>query len=109
MTASLETAKASGDQGMALSYAKAQGVDPDFHAKAERAILSHLKAKGECSGEELTDIAKLHGAIPHDDRAFGTVYRNLSQRGLIRTVRLAMRVKGHGTPGARIWGLAQSA
>ena len=91
--------------GMAVCFAKAKQIDPDFSAKAEAAILAHLQAVGQCPGEDLTEIAKAHGAIPQDDRAFGAVYQSLSRRGLIKTVGFCLRKRGNGTAGGRIWGI----
>lgn len=86
--------------------AKAQRSDPEFSAKAEAAILAHLRVVGQASGEVLTDIAIASGARPHDARAFGGVFQSMSRRGLIRTVGFCLRSKGHGTAGGRIWGIA---
>lgn len=91
--------------GMAVCFAKAEQIDPDFSTKAEAAILAHLRTVGQCPGEDLTEIAKAHGAVPHDDRAFGAVYQSLSRRGPIKTVAFCLRKRGHGTAGGRVWGL----
>ena len=85
--------------------AKAERVNPEFTEKATAAILKHLQAVGQASGEELTDIAIAHGAKPHDARAFGGVFAGLSRNKKITTVGFCMRAKGHGTSGGRIWGL----
>lgn len=105
----LEAAQAAGVQGMSLSLEAAQRKDPLFAEKAERAILAHLSACPglQCSGEELVDIAKAKGAVPHSDKAFGAVFQALARRGFIRTVGFGLRRKGNGTAGARIWGLCQ--
>lgn len=84
---------------------KAKSIDPDFPAKAEKFILEHLAIVKQCPGEELTDVARAKGAIPHDDRAFGGVFQRLSRRNLIRTVGFCERKKGHGTAGGRVWGI----
>lgn len=101
----IEHAIAAGQHGMAISMAKAQEVDPLFSEKAKAAILAHLRVVGSASGEVLTDVARAHGARPHDDRAFGGVFQSLSRAGLIRTVGYCARTKGHGTAGGRIWGI----
>lgn len=88
---------------------KAHRTDPQFSKKAEVAILNHLRTVGKASGEDLTNIARAHGAIPTDDRAFGPVYASLSRRGLIRTAGYCMRARGHGTAGGRVWELAGGA
>lgn len=94
------------EQGMALSILcldKATRTNPEFSTKAKKAILAHLDAVESASGEELTDIARAHGAIPHDDRAFGGVFQPLSRAGEIRMIGFCLRSKGHGTAGGRIW------
>lgn len=105
----LDDARAAGQHGMAVSLEAAEKRDPLFASKAERAILAHLAACPglQCNGEDLVDIAKAHGAVPHDDRAFGAVFQSLARRGLIRCIGYGIRRKGRGTAGARIWGLCQ--
>lgn len=94
---------------MAISLERAERSDPEFRQRAEAAILRHLSACPglQCSGEDLVDIARAHGAVPHSDKAFGAVFQGLARRGLIRTVGFGLRRKGNGTAGARIWGLCQ--
>jgi hypothetical protein len=94
-----------GERGMSLSLEKAEKADPQFKDKAREAILAHLKAVGQASGEDLVDIAIAHGAIPPDARAFGGVFQALARKGLIRCVGFTLRRKGHGTAGGRVWGL----
>lgn len=103
----IDDAIAAGDQAMNACAAKAERRDPDFSRKAEEAILAHLRVVGECSGEELTDVARARGAVPHDDRAFGGVFKGMSGRGLIEHRGFCLRAKGHATAGGRIWGLVR--
>jgi hypothetical protein len=103
----IDDALAAGEVAMTACVDKAQRKDPEFSRKAEEAILAHLRAVGHCSGEVLTDVARAHGAVPHDDRAFGAVFMSLARRSRIRTVGFCARTKGHGTSGGRIWGLVQ--
>jgi hypothetical protein len=103
----LDHAIAAGEAAMSVSFAHAEGKDPLFSAKAEKAILDHLRIVGQCSGEVLTDVARARGAIAHDDRAFGAVFQKLSRKGFIRCVGFCLRTKGHGTAGGRVWGIAQ--
>jgi hypothetical protein len=84
---------------------KAETVTPDFAEKAKKIILDHLAIVKQCKGEELVDIARAKGAVPHDDRAFGGIFQSLSQKNLIRHVAYCERRKGHGTGGGRIWGI----
>lgn len=105
LSLNLQSARAAGEAAAQACIAKAERNDPEFSAKAEKAILDHLRVVGQASGEELVAVAKAHGAVPHDDRAFGAVFKSMAQRGLIRTVGYCMRSKGHGTAGGRLWAL----
>lgn len=102
----LDEAIEAAERGMALAIDKAQRTDPTFSERASAAILAHLRVVGECSGEELTDIARSHGAVPPDDRAFGSVFKSLSRKGLIRHAGFCLRRKGHATAGGRVWRIA---
>jgi hypothetical protein len=99
---------AAGQQASEACTAKAIRKDPLFAQKAEAAILNHLRIVGHCSGEVLTDLAEAMGAVPHDGRAFGSVFRNLARKGLIVCLRSDLpRKNGHGTSGGKLWGLVQ--
>lgn len=79
-----------------------------FRDAAEGHILAVL-AQGPATGESLTTACRDAGIVPPggmDDRAFGPVYRRLAMSGRIHQVGTANRAKGHGTGGARVWGLA---
>ena len=102
-----EAAREAGEQAAAACLAKAQRSDPLFSQRAATAILNHLRAVGQASGEELVDIAIAHGAHAPDQRAFGAVFAGLSRRGLIRTVGFCLRSKGHSTAGGRVWSICQ--
>lgn len=99
----LQKARAEGEVGMRISIERAERTDALFAAKARAAILNHLRVVKEASGEELVRIARAHGALPPDDRAFGGIFYGLSRKGLIKTVGYCLREKGHGTSGGRIW------
>lgn len=103
----IESAISAGQQGMAISLESARKRDPEFAQKAEAAMLHHLVVCYSASGEELVDVAKAHGAIAPDDRAFGSVFQSMARRGLIRTVGYTARRKGHGTAGGRVWAINQ--
>jgi hypothetical protein len=68
-------------------------------------VLEHLTLNGPTTAEALTNECKRRGAVPHDDRAFGPVYRRLLGRRQIEPCGTAIRTKGHGTAGGRIWKL----
>lgn len=70
---------------------------------AAKFIHSVLVRHGQQSGERLVNIAKEHGYRPHDDRAFGPVFKSLSRKGLIVSVGYVDRIKGNGTAGGRLW------
>lgn len=105
---SFDAPRAAGEVAAQRCLDKARRVaDPLFAQKAEAAILNHLRVVRRASGEDLTSIAKAHGAVPHDDRAFGPVYGSLSRRKVIRVVDFCLRSKGHGTAGGRVWELTE--
>jgi len=91
---------------IAATAAKAEQQRPGFGDQAAALILAQLAQHGPMSGEALTDACRRAGLVPHDDRAFGSVFLRLSKSGRIVTVGYTTRTKGHGTSGGRIWGLA---
>jgi hypothetical protein len=103
----IDDAIAAGDAGMARSLAAAERRDPEFSTKAEEAMLAHLRVVKRCSGEVLTDIARARGAVPKDDRAFGSIFKSLARREKIRAAGFCLRVKGHGTAGGRLWEIVE--
>jgi|SRR6185312_3128332 len=97
-----------GEQAANACLAKARKADPEFSEKAAAAILAHLKAVRQASGEKLVDVAIAHGARPHDSRAFGGVFQGLARKGLIECLRSDLpRARGHGTSGGRLWSICQ--
>jgi hypothetical protein len=77
------------------------GFDTDA---ARAAILEALAASGRAmTGEELVDHCQRLGLVPHDARAFGSVFAGLAKNNKIVSVGFAARRKGHGTAGARLW------
>lgn len=66
-------------------------------------ILSTLRREGDQSGEQLVMQARNAGFVPHDDRAFGSLFASLKRKGLIAVVGSCNRRRGHGTSGGRIW------
>lgn len=87
---------------IAATAAKAERVVPDFVDRACAQVLASL-AHGPQSGEALVAACRRAGIVPEDDRAFGAVFRRLSQQGQIVTVGYTTREKGHGTAGGRVW------
>ncbi len=100
-----EVARAVGE--VAANRCEAAAEKRGFDSQgAANFILELLKKLGPCSGEFCVNQAKGAGFQPHDDRAFGAVFQSLVRRGLIRCTGFGMRVKGHGTGGARTWEIA---
>ena len=100
----LQTAREAGEQAAAHCLAKAERSDPEFVAKATAAILMHLRAVGQASGEDLVDIAVAHGARPRDMRAFGGIFQRLVREHSIRCIRSDLpRRRGHGCSGGRLY------
>ncbi len=90
---------AAGESCMAKAK-RVAAFDPD---KARAAVLDLLADGVARSGEEIVDHCERLGLVPHDARAFGPVFGTLARRGQIQSVGFAVRRKGHGTAGARIW------
>lgn len=101
-----EAARRAGEAAAASCQAKAEAAG--FNSvSAMAAVLDVLRKAGQpMTGEELVDACQDRGIVPHDGRAFGPVFKELARRGLIETVGFAMRRKGRGTAGARVWQIA---
>lgn len=84
---------------------KGKGRKDMFGVNAVAFVYQYLKENGNTPGEDITDKCKEAGIVPHDDRAFGSVYSNLYRGGLIEPKGHVPRRKGHGTGGGKIWGL----
>lgn len=84
--------------------ARAERCRPGFVAEASACILA-LLARGPQPGEMLVDLCKLRGIDTGEDRAFGAVFRILSQGKRIKPVGYCERRKGHHTAGGRVWAL----
>jgi hypothetical protein len=78
----------------------------DKTARASAYILAHLEQHGATSGKALTDACKAAGIVPHNDKAFGPVFHQLSKRRQIVVTGYAKRAKGNGTGGGNVWGIA---
>lgn len=71
-------------------------------------IAAHLASNDQVSGEDLTDACKAAGIKPHDDRAFGAVYRRLLRDKRIEKCATTIRKKGHGSVGCSVYRLVVS-
>lgn len=84
--------------------AKAVRVTGFDTGAAKAAIIDALTKAGRAmTGEELVDHCQRIGLVPHDSRAFGSVFQSLARDKQIVSVGFAARRKGHGTAGARLW------
>ena len=93
-----------GIDGMEACSTKAEETT-SFSTEAAQALVLELLQDGAKTGEALVWRCKEAGHVPHDDRAFGTVFAGLSKRGLIRKIGYGPRHRGHGTAGANVWSL----
>lgn len=95
------TAGATAADACTAKAERVAGFDTDA---AKAAILEALRtATQPLSGEELVDRCQRAGIVPHDARAFGSVFGCLARKRLIETVGFTTRAKGHGTAGGRLW------
>lgn len=78
-----------------------------FREEAKRFVVWYLRYHGPAPGETITDACKQAGIVPHDDKAFGSVYLSLSKRGIIHKTGTCLRRKGHATSGGNVWGLTE--
>jgi hypothetical protein len=83
--------------------AKAERTTEFCSAVAKAAVLDLLADGRPRSGEEIVDHCLRLGIVPHDQRAFGSVFARLRQQGAIEAVGFCERKKGNGTSGARVW------
>ena len=93
-----------GIDGMDACNAKAEATT-NFSTEAAQSIVLTLLQDGAKTGEVLVWKCKEAGQIPHDDRAFGTVFAQLSKQGRIKKIGYGPRHRGHGTAGAIVWAL----
>lgn len=69
-------------------------------------IVGTLREKGQMTGEALVNSCKARGYVPHDDRAFGSLFAWLSRFKVIYKVFTGgVREKGKGANGLVTWAL----
>ena len=95
--------RSAGQAAAEACTAKAARVAGFDTASARAAVLELLSDGVARSGEQLVDHCLRLEIVPHDARAFGSVFGTLARKGLIEAVGHAARRKGHGTSGARMW------
>lgn len=97
-------ARSRDDGRQAAEACTAKAERGGFDTAAAKAAILGLLADGQArSGEQLVDHCLRAGLVPHDSRAFGSVFGRLSRDGLIEAVGYTERRKGHGTAGGRLW------
>lgn len=99
-------ARRTGDIAADACTSKADAVCPGFSGRAYAFIAEFTEFRAPdatFTGEELTDRMKEAGIVPHDDRAFGSIFSKAIRDGLLHVVGSATRTKGHGTAGARVY------
>lgn len=101
----LDEARRAGDQAMADAADNADEWMNGFRQKAREFVVNYLRQQGPTSGEAITNACREAGIVPHDDRAFGHVYRALSAARVIIKCGYCPRTKGHGTSGGIVWRL----
>lgn len=95
------------DQAIQRVTQHAEDACPDFLERACAHVTAYLATHGPTSSEDLSIHCKTAGIVPHDDRAFGAVYRTLARRGVIVRVGEAVRRRGHLTAGGSVWDLVR--
>ena len=95
-----------GIDGMESCAEKAEKETTFDVEECKRIVLSTLAKEQALTGEVLVVYCREAGQIPHDDRAFGTVFAQLSKQKRIKKIGYGPRHRGHGTAGAIVWALA---
>ena len=102
-TPDLDQAHILGREGMEIVE---ENAGETFGVQARACIPAILKATGrDMTGEDIVDVCKAVGIQPHDDRAFGPVFKALAGDGVILNTGYTTRRKGHGANGTVIWKL----
>lgn len=96
------------EQGRVAMESVAKTAGELFLEAAQEFVLSYLEKHGATNGEDLTYSCLQAGIVPHDDRAFGHVYRSLSRARRIEKCGFVARKRGHGTSGGNVWRLVKS-
>ena len=93
-----------GEEGMIAVAEKAEEVS-SFSIEAATACMLGQLLGGPKDGEALVWGCRKAGNIPHDDRAFGVVVKQLHKNGLIKRVGYCSRQRpGTGGPQS-VWAL----
>lgn len=99
-----ETPRDKGKRLGELCTDKAEETTSFDRTQAAEWILDYLRAVGQpVSGEVLVNYCIASGLVPHDARAFGSIFQRLARAGKIESVGTCARQKGHGTAGALLW------
>lgn len=103
----MPAARAAGVMASEQCAAKAERTTSFSTHLAREWVLKHLDAHGPTSGENLVDRMKAAGHVPHDDRAFGSVFQSLARERRIEKAGYVERRKGHSTGGGLLWRIAR--
>jgi hypothetical protein len=93
--------RAARDAGMAQVAGKAERAVPGFAEAAYAFLLHYISRHSEFPGEDLVLAAREAGIEPHDDRAWGPVFKRAARADLIRRIGYVPRKRGHGSPGPK--------
>lgn len=74
-----------------------------FMARAKEFMLDYFEVNGEMPGEDASDACIKAGIEPHDQRAFGPVFKALIKAKKIERVGFCLRKKGHLTGGGSVY------
>lgn len=97
----LPVARAMGELAGEKARLHAEDITPGFSDLALEFIRNYAITQGSFISEDCTLAMRGAGIIPHDDRAFGSIYAKALRLRYIRVVGYVPRRRGHGTAGAR--------
>ena len=88
----------------------AANAGDDFSERALAFITRYVAAQSApVPGESVTLAAKAAGIVPHDDRAFGSVYAKALRTKHIRVAGFCARIRGHGAFGGKLYAAGEAA
>jgi hypothetical protein len=97
----LPVARAIGELKGEQARQRAEDVTPGFSDLALNFIREYALRQDSFMNEDCTLAMRAAGIVPHDDRAFGSIYAKAIRLRYVRVIGYAPRRRGHGAPGAR--------
>jgi repressor of nif and glnA expression len=88
-----------GQHALELCVEKAESTTDWDTERAVIMALEVLKEHGRLDAENVVLEVKARGMVPHDDRAFGAMFKMLIHRQLCQRVGQTTRRRGRGTAG----------